>query len=289
MIITCPHCHTNYQVADQAIGENGRSVQCASCHQSWHADRASARPPAAQVAVSSEEEEALDAAMGAAEPAPAIPVKTKTEPPADEPAETGEEPPATAKGKSRRKRRGLGERAQARVAARRRRAIAARLPAARIRRIFGSTMLVAAVAILIGFFALAGPIVRLVPDLASLYRLVGMDINIVGLDFSDVRTVRASNNGHELLVIEARVSNVTEKLVYVPSVRVTLNDAEGEQIYEWSVVPNAAVLQAGESMKFETQLAAPPPNVAAVRLRFEPGKRIPETPSIVTNSVRGQN
>src|SRR3954464_3192259 len=37
MQIVCPNCKTSYQLADQAIGANGRSVRCARCQTLWHA------------------------------------------------------------------------------------------------------------------------------------------------------------------------------------------------------------------------------------------------------------
>src|SRR3954451_4002998 len=36
MQIVCPNCKTSYQLADQAIGANGRSVRCARCQTLWH-------------------------------------------------------------------------------------------------------------------------------------------------------------------------------------------------------------------------------------------------------------
>ena len=37
MLLACPHCETQFQVAAAAIG-NGRTVRCASCRNSWFAE-----------------------------------------------------------------------------------------------------------------------------------------------------------------------------------------------------------------------------------------------------------
>src|SRR4029079_15160885 len=37
MLIACPNCQTSYQLADVAIGPNGRSVRCSRCQNQWRA------------------------------------------------------------------------------------------------------------------------------------------------------------------------------------------------------------------------------------------------------------
>ena len=36
MIVTCPHCQTNYDIDDACVPTGGRSVRCAACSESWY-------------------------------------------------------------------------------------------------------------------------------------------------------------------------------------------------------------------------------------------------------------
>ena len=39
MIITCPSCHTKFEIAPSALGSAGRTVRCSSCGARWFVDR----------------------------------------------------------------------------------------------------------------------------------------------------------------------------------------------------------------------------------------------------------
>lgn len=50
MQITCPNCLTNYELADDSIGAEGRMVRCAKCGYAWHQE-----PPEPPARAESEE------------------------------------------------------------------------------------------------------------------------------------------------------------------------------------------------------------------------------------------
>src|SRR4051794_17888517 len=60
MQIVCPNCTTSYQLADAAVGVNGRSVRCTRCRTVWHA-----APPAVAVHGGSVELDATDQTVAA--------------------------------------------------------------------------------------------------------------------------------------------------------------------------------------------------------------------------------
>ncbi len=251
MIITCPQCRTRYEVADQAIGDTGRSVQCANCSASWYADRSSAlaslppvRRPALASATSAEpDEEALDVEF-------------------QEVAAAAEPPDPTRAFKKR-----------TRLLAQRQRAIARTLPAAKTRRSVAIGAIAVAVTILGSLLMARESIVRAVPDLASFYSAVGMMVNVEGLEFTAIRTDRAIEDGRDVLIVRGEIENVSGTTQPLPPIRVSLYRGDGTSIYEWQAIPGAAALEAGRTLIFETRLTAPPPDVARVRLRFEPGQR----------------
>ena len=47
MQIVCPNCKTSYQLADTAIGANGRAVRCMRCQTLWRAMPPAIPAPAA--------------------------------------------------------------------------------------------------------------------------------------------------------------------------------------------------------------------------------------------------
>ncbi len=262
-IITCPNCQAQYQVAPDMIGDKGRNVRCAQCHKDWIAipqtpEQAGGMGPEVDVRVTPDEEDALDAAFSEAEGQ--VPDLSeggaKSEPGPQGEAET--------------------DLVDVREVARKRREMKKRhvrlsrnLPRARMRRgvrIAGGVIL--AVLFLSGLF-LRENIVRALPDLAGVYAALGLEVNVVGLEFRDVKTLRTLRDGVEVLQISAGIASIDSHQVLVPPVIVTLLDEAGNSVFEWSVASKAAVLLPGEWVDFETQLASPPGNAVNVQLTFE--------------------
>lgn len=150
----------------------------------------------------------------------------------------------------------------------RNRALANAMPAARVRRLwaFGSVFsLVATVLVLV---LCREPIVRILPDLASLYRLVGMEVNVIGLEFGQIKTERRHDNGNVSLVVTGIVRNITNKPIELPKVLVSLQTSGSEEVYAWSIDPSVSYLDIGEAVEFETKLTDPPAIADNVKLSF---------------------
>jgi predicted Zn finger-like uncharacterized protein len=262
MIITCPHCQTKYQVTYEAIGSAGRKVQCAYCQQDWQQSPAQPEPPnePADQLFEAMAEDGLDEALMAEEKAVAAELAQRLA------AEREQDvAPAT---------KSAGEvdpaliRKRQKAFLRRQSDLIAHLPLARLQR----TARVAGVVILCGLIALfyfgRVQLVERIPSLAGVYAPLGLGVNVVGLDFSNITAQRALRDGKEVLIVSAQLFGLMPQPVPVPPVVVTLLDPAGAAIYEWSVTPSVRDLMAGERSSFDTQLTLPPGEAASMRLSF---------------------
>ncbi|UXN71653.1 zinc-ribbon domain-containing protein [Devosia neptuniae] len=258
MIITCPHCQTKYQVTYEAIGSVGRKVQCAYCQRAWQQEpvRPEAPPEPADQLFEAMAEDGLDEALAAEEKAVAAELAQRLA--AEQERETkpaGELDPAVI-------------RKRQKAFLRRQSALIAHLPLARLRRaarVGGALVLCG----LIGLFYFGRvQLVERIPSLAGVYASLGMGVNVVGLDFSNITAQRALRDGKDVLIVSAQLVGLLPDPVAVPPVVVTLLDPAGAAIYEWSVTPSVRDLMAGERSSFDTQLALPPGEAARMRLSF---------------------
>lgn len=277
VVIACPNCGTRYQVPFATIGAKGRNVQCAHCGKSW---QARAEAPQREKSRKALEEDVLDqkfaeeerrAKLGASERADDIAKSALPARSADHQRTLDEIKAAIAP------RPGIGpiealdaaaQKRQQQEFSRRQRSLASRLPVARFRRTARNLALAVAVLLCAGGIFARGAIVEQLPQLAGLYAAIGLGVNVVGLDFRDVRTLKSLQQGAEVLVVDGRIASVANHGARVPDIIVTLLDAKGQSLFEWSVTPMAGELQPGETVAFSTQLAKPPEGAVNVRLNF---------------------
>lgn len=268
MIITCPHCHTKYQVTYETIGSAGRKVQCAHCQEAWQQRPVEKDPPsqAAKRAFEAIVEDGLDDALVAEEKAVAAdlakPLAKEEE--ARRQAEAGKIDPEVI-------------RTRQRAFSRRQHAILAEQPLAQLRRGTRVVMGLALCAVLATAYFGRVQVVQRYPAMAGFYEAVGLGVNVIGLDFTNVTTLRTLRDGKEVLIVSAQIIGLTPEPVPVPAVVVTLIGANGQGVYEWSVTPAVRNLMVGERATFDTQLTLPPGDAARVRLSFAGGSSIRES------------
>jgi len=111
-------------------------------------------------------------------------------------------------------------------------------------------------------------VVRVLPQTASFYALMGLPVNLRGLTFDDVVTSTEQHEGVPILVIEGNIVNDTRKAEDVPRLKFVVRNAAHQEIYSWTAVPSRTMLPAGAGMSFRTRLASPPPDARDIVLRF---------------------
>lgn len=312
MKIVCPTCSADYTIADDMLGPNGRKVKCASCSNIWHAQAEPETDPqtfdaAADAAADvtapveegiSDEQAAIDRAMAemdfdggfdtasdasgdapgdddvAVDTSSQVAIRARREEDmelfeveeivASGPVDTGLDGEAGGlKTKLRVRLKGKG-------------------PSRVLVLLSKVVKIVTPVAVAAGLVGLAFAIparegvVRALPDTATLFAMIGLPVNVRGVEFSQFIAERSTVAGLQVLSIEGSISNVVDRSVPLTPLRMALMGAEGEELFVWRVEPDAEQLDPEQSLAIASELTAPPPNVDGVAVRFlQDGERLP--------------
>jgi predicted Zn finger-like uncharacterized protein len=274
MRIVCPHCTTSYAIDLGTLGTAGRTVRCSRCKEVWLArpeDAVENAVAAPAMAVASEPASGGDTAaeweaMAREEktPEPDTPVVDSPSISADWPArdETNwstaarEDLPDTEAGRQRPS--WLRKLLRPPVLFRPSGKPLVSLP----------TACAAMGALLAALIIWRADVVQLLPQTAAFYRTVGLEVNLRGLVFKDVKITTETVEGKPVLVIEGAITSETKKPVELPRLRFSVRDAQGAEIYAWNAVLEQTVLKPGERALFKSRLASPPPEGRNIDVRF---------------------
>ena len=111
-------------------------------------------------------------------------------------------------------------------------------------------------------------VVRLAPSSAMLFAKLGLEVNINGLDFAEIRSTLHREGDQRFLVVEGQVISVDRRTVPVPLIEVRVSAADGSMLYWWTTEPPRTSLKPGEALHFRTRLATPPEAGRHVEVRF---------------------
>ncbi len=271
VIIACPSCGTRYQVPAGALGDAGREVQCAQCGKSWRATAELPPPaPAEDVMFSPGQEDALDAVFEAEARAAAPPPEPAKPALTPEHQRTLDEIRAALAPKPRNANAidpaALNQ--TQRAFDKRQQGLTRTLPMARMRRTARLGAFVALVSVLVLGFSLRTDLVTWFPQLAGLYAGIGLPVNVVGLQFEDAKTLTSLRDGKTVMQVTARIRSIANRAVDVPPILVSLLNAQGAPVYEWTVAPQTPSMDPGDIIDFTTEVNAPPEGAVTVRLSF---------------------
>jgi predicted Zn finger-like uncharacterized protein len=269
MHIICPYCTTTYAIELSTLGVAGRTVRCSRCKKVWLA-----RPEDVRIA------HALMPSMADGDgQAPAMPA-VRNEPAdikvgQDHDTPVVESPPISAEWPidSQAGPQPEWPAAAPPDAARRlpRRSLLRRLVPSFSSfrpRVSLATVGVAMGALVLALMIWRTEMVRLLPQTAAFYKLVGLEVNLRGLAFKDVKISNENVDGKPVLVIEGAIIGQARKPVELPRLRFSVRDAQGAEIYAWNAVLEQPVLKPGEKAWFKSRLASPPPEGRAIDVRF---------------------
>lgn len=110
--------------------------------------------------------------------------------------------------------------------------------------------------------------VRLMPQTAGFYRIIGLDANQRGVAFRDVKLKTDSVDGKPVLVVEGVVESRRRASVAIPQLHFVVRNAVGTAIYGWNAKLDIAALKPGETAAFRSRLASPPANAFSIDVRF---------------------
>ena len=278
MHLICPHCTTSYAINPVTLGTGGRTVRCSRCKETWLArpedavEMADAMPHGAQSAPPAANDAADEwEAMAREDDGQDAPVVDSPSISTGWPAEgentlAGDDSdwPAAARQAD------IDE--DIPTTHRQRLARLLRLPS--LPRIpFMPTLglpsaCTAMGALILGLLIWRVDVVRLLPQTATFYKMVGLDVNLRGLAFKDIKITNETVDGKPVLVIEGTIIGESRKPVELPRLRFSVRDAQGAEIYAWNAVLEQPMLNPGERAYFKSRLASPPPEGRNIDVRF---------------------
>jgi predicted Zn finger-like uncharacterized protein len=131
-----------------------------------------------------------------------------------------------------------------------------------------STTCAAMAALVLALMIWRVDVVRLLPQTASFYKMVGLDVNLRGLSFQDVKLTTENVDGRPVLVVEGVIVDETRKPVELPRLRFIVRDAQGTEIYAWTAMLEQPLLKPGDKAWFRSRLASPPAEGRSIDVRF---------------------
>ena len=275
MHIVCPHCATSYAINPASLGASGRSVRCSRCKETWLARPEDVIEPVTTMPAMAEEgrpsRDALAAEWEAfgADDADTQPPVVDSPPIADDwgtDASSADAPDW--QDAIRDEEDAASPRPQPQPWFRR--LFRPRIPFKGARRSFVNlpTACAAMGALTVALLLWRADVVRLMPQTAGFYKMVGLDVNLRGVSFKDVKVSTETVDGKSVLVIEGAIVGDTRKSVDLPRLRFSVRDAQGAEIYAWNTVLEQTMLRPGERIQFKSRLASPPAEGRNIDIRF---------------------
>lgn len=249
MILECPQCQSQFKLEPEQLGASGRTVRCTDCRHTWF------QPPArAAVSDAEKDQEIFDDILSRVNgKAAAAPVSTAVPDLAPEPVMTAiaedrtlvarhESPPV---------------------------AVITHNPLGVGAAAFGGLTFCLCLSLTLAIVFLGKKqIVRHWPQAVLLYKTIGFPVHPPGegLRFSEIVAERRIDKEKKTLVVEGKMTNMTERAIVPPPLHVLLKDDRQAVIKEWKLKSGPDALASGETAPLTIQLSDAPEDGAAVEV-----------------------
>lgn len=236
MILICPSCQTRYFTSEAALGPTGRNVRCAACDHSWYA-----KPP-----------ETLD--PNAKEKDDSGLTRAQVERLRQKAVENSSS--------------GSGPHAELRERHAKRRSRNRVLAASAAWVVSGLTFVGMASAAV----SYRQEVVEFWPKTASVYSMMGMEVNRFGLEFGELEARRSFDGTTPILTITGEAISVSERHRASPIVRIDLRNEHGEIVHIERVNLMDSVVAPGQVSRFTAHIISPPMDSFDLQTNFESPK-----------------
>lgn len=113
------------------------------------------------------------------------------------------------------------------------------------------------------------------PKIASIYELVGLDVNRFGLVLENVGAKRSFDGTTPVLTVTGSAVNKGDDRREAPKLQVILRDEAGNEVQTWTDSLSVPALGPGERIEFSSRREAPPVETYRLTVQFahEPGEK----------------
>jgi predicted Zn finger-like uncharacterized protein len=301
MLIVCPSCTSRYEIDPAKLGPDGRKVRCPSCAFEWHAhgagtpmaqastkgdDKPSMRPDqtaqdfvAEEWARAAASDRAVDEAL--AREAAVAEASDGPVPEADVSRDEDEREPDTGPAPTAARSKWGGKKA-----ARPRRVNLSFLkwrprnpfrwrlpwPAGFLAAMVSpGSIVIAGLIVLSAIVIQRRAVVQTMPQMATLFDMIGLPVNLRGLEFERVQTELLEDAQGRYLIVQGEIRNVAGNAVPLPPIEIVIQDGGVKSLYTWTTEPPKSALGRGDTAAFRTRLASPPLGGVNIAVRFASG------------------
>jgi len=293
IILGCPNCDSKFKVKAEALGDKGRLVKCAKCQHKWHATADGAVAPAATPPkptpapkpapepaptpepapppkpnpIESEDASALAAISAIVDNAANTQEEETQSPPS---VDTDNTPPHGPDSE------GIDDLSN----------YAApsdpppippnftEEPAAqkKSRSPLKAWIILFVLLIVAGicFVFLSQTIVKAFPPAQKIYKMIGLDVDVLGHGLEIINTVpqREVSGETVILTVTGDILNTTADIIAVPILRGALTDPQGTELHIWTFKASERTILPGEMVSFETKVNNQPRGATGLNVTF---------------------